>query len=171
MNTPAAPQNRTIFAQKAVDMGAIFQGHFESRKYGSSVQRAAQLQVLDVETTGSGKQARETILLVAKGSGSQRYPNVVCGYADIGQSTVELRPYDAVAQTYQERHQAALDVEESAFRAFQNDLRDFFQKQGFSVADVQEEAAKPAGGSNKTVLLVGVALLVIAAVAFFLTKS
>lgn len=177
-------QAMTAFAQAALAVGDLVAAKFSGMKFTGKVTRIVKVQTPNVPSTGGGKQARESVVLLPENGDSSQA--LTAGFIDVGLRAVELRTYAALASAYHQRHKATLDLSKPEYDNFVKELQTFLGGEGYivktvDVGDVEAKAAKAArseqnaadaqGGPNKLVLVVGVvAVVVIGLVAVVLLK-
>lgn len=170
----------TAFAQAALAASDLVKTKFASTRFSGAVTRTVNVEAPQVESTGGGKQARESIVLKAENGDSGQA--IAAGFIDVGLRAAEVRSYTAIAMLYQQRHKTGLDLPEGEYNKFLAELQQLLQTEGyvFKLVDAQEqmqkaqprEAAPAAGGSN-TMMIVGgavAALVVVAVAAMFILK-
>ncbi|MBM4282445.1 MAG: hypothetical protein FJ137_17395 [Deltaproteobacteria bacterium] len=157
-------QAMTAFAQAALAVSDLVAAKFSGMKFTGKVPRVVKVQAPQVPSTGGGKQARESVVLIPE-SGDTAHA-LTAGFIDVGLRAIELRTYAAVAAAYQQRHGTVLDLPKPEYETFAKELQAFLGGEGYAiksvdVSDVEAKAAKArAGGSdetgpNKTLVLVG----------------
>jgi hypothetical protein len=159
-------QAMTAFAQAALAVSDLVAAKFSGMKFTGTVPRVVKVQAPQVPSTGGGKQARESVVLMPESGDTAQA--LTAGFIDVGLRAVELRTYAAVAAAYRQRHGAALDLPQPEYENFSRELQAFLGGEGYviktvDVSDVEAKAAKAAradggpgdAGPNKTLLLVG----------------
>jgi len=172
----------TAFAQAALAVSDLLAAKFAGTKFGGSVPRVVKVQAPQGPSTGGGKKARESIVLMPESGDSSQA--LTAGFIDVGLRAVELRTFEAVAGPYKERFGRVLDLPKPEYEKFIADLKGFLGGEGYVIkmvdadavaakaARVQraEEAASKAGGPPMGLIIGIAAVVVIGAVAFFLLK-
>lgn len=175
-----AQQAMTAFAQAALAVSDLVAAKFSNTKFGGSIPRVIKVQAPNVPSTGGGKQARESVILLPE-SGDTSHA-VTAGFIDVGLRAVELRTFAALDQTYQQRHKVKLDIPRAEYDAFVRELQGFLGGEGYVVKmiDVSEQEAKvaradaasanatEAGPSKVPLIIVAVGLVAIVVVAAIL---
>jgi hypothetical protein len=168
----------TAFAQAALAASDLIMQKFHETKFQGKVVRIVNVEAPNVESTGGGKQARESIVL--RPENGDQSQSVTCGFLDIGLRSCELRSYGTVNMQHKQRYNSATDLIQAEYDAFLGSLRAMLEAEGFviKIIEPQEQAAKAQaagapvkqGGSNTAVMvaLAVVAALVLAAVGAFL---
>lgn len=173
-----AQQAMTAFAQAALAVSDLVAAKFSGTKFGGSIPRIVKVQAPNVPSTGGGKQARESVILLPE-TGDTAHA-VTAGFIDVGLRSVELRTFANLDQTYQQRHKTRLDLPKAEYEAFVKELQSFLGGEGYVVKmiDVAEQDAKAtraagleknaaeatAGGSKVPILIGGLAVVVAIAV-------
>jgi len=136
-----AQQAMTAFAQAALAVSDLVAAKFSNTRFGGSIPRIIKVQAPNVPSTGGGKQARESVILIPE-SGDTAHA-VTAGFIDVGLRAVELRTFAALDQTYQQRHKVKLDIPRSEYDAFVKELQGFLGGEGYVVKmiDVSEQEA------------------------------
>jgi len=183
MPQPNSPM--TAFAQAALAISDLLAAKFSGTKFGGSIPRVVKVQAPQVPSTGGGKQARESIVLMPEtGDNSQA---ITAGFVDVGLRAVELRTYAAVAGPYQQRHGRNLDLPKAEYDAFITELKNFLQPEGYVIKmiDASDQEAKAArvqraeeaqsktkgGGAPVGVIIAVIAIITVGVVAaMFLLK-
>jgi hypothetical protein len=107
---------RTQVAQGAYDFARYFTSSFESVRFGRSVPRRAELAAPEGMSTGGGRAARQSIVLVADRPGP---PNLTVGWVEVSGRRAQLRTHRALAAVYRARFRdRLLDVDEESYNAF-----------------------------------------------------
>jgi hypothetical protein len=135
----------TSFAQQALVVSDLIQMKFKSTRLGGSVPRVVKVQAPIVESTGGGKQARESIVLTPENGDNNGA--IVCGFVDVGLRAAELRTHAALANTYQQRFKTPLDLSQSDYDRFMEEAQQFLGSEGF-VVNVIDEGAQAAKASR-----------------------
>lgn len=173
----------TAFAQAALAVSDLLAAKFAATKFGGSVPRVVKVQAPQGPSTGGGKKARESIVLMPESGDTSQA--LTAGFIDVGHRAVELRTFEAVARPYKERFGRVLDLPKSEYEKFLGEFKSFLGDQGYVIkmvdadaaaakaARVQraEEAQAKAGGAPVG-LIIGavVAVAVVGAAAFFQLK-
>jgi hypothetical protein len=156
----------TAFAQAALAISDLVAAKFSGMRFSGAIPRVVKVQAPNVPSTGGGKQARESVILVPENGDTAHA--LIAGFIDVGLRAVELRTHAAVAAAYQQRHGVALDLPRAEYDNFVRELESFLGGEGYVIkrVDVSDVAAKAAlaarteggnadGGPNKTLLLIG----------------
>ena len=132
----------TAFAQAALAISDVLSMKFASTRFSGSIPRVVKVQAPQVQSTGGGKQARESIVLMPESGDTTQA--LTAGFIDVGLRAVELRTYAAVAGPHQQRFGRALDLPRAEYDAFVGELKSFFGPEGYviKVIDVAEQEAK-----------------------------
>jgi hypothetical protein len=173
----------TAFAQAALAVSDLLAAKFAGTKFGGSVPRVVKVQAPQGPSTGGGKKARESIVLMPESGDSSQA--LTAGFIDVGLRAVELRTFEAVAGPYKERFGRVLDLPKPEYEKFIGELKSFLGGEGYVIKMVDadaaaakaqrvqraEEAASKPGGPPVALIVGGLAaVVVIGAVAFFLLK-
>ncbi len=174
----------TAFAQAALAISDLLAAKFSGTKFGGSVPRVVRVQAPQVPSTGGGKQARESVVLMPE-TGDQSQA-ITAGFVDVGLRAVELRTFAAVSGPYAQRFGKALDLPKKEYDAFIEELKNFLQPEGYviKIVDASDQEAKAArvqraeeahqkgGGTNMTPIIIGAIVVVTAVVvaAMFMLK-
>ena len=137
-----AQQAMTAFAQAALAVSDLVAAKFSSTKFGGSVPRIVKVQAPNVPSTGGGKQARESVILMPESGDTAQA--ITAGFIDVGLRSVELRTFAALDQTYQQRHKVKLDVPKGEYDGCVKEMQSFLGGEGYIVkmVDVSEQEAK-----------------------------
>ncbi len=137
-----AQQAMTAFAQAALAVSDLVAAKFSSTRFGGAVPRVVKVQPPNVPSTGGGKQARESIILMPESGDTAQA--LTAGFIDVGLRGVELRTFAALDATYQQRHKTRLDVPQRDYDAFVAELQKFLGGEGYVVKmlDVDDLEAK-----------------------------
>jgi hypothetical protein len=132
----------TAFAQAALAISDVLSMKFANTRFGGSIPRVVKVQAPQVQSTGGGKQARESIVLLPESGDTTQA--LTAGFIDVGLRAVELRTYAAVAGPHLQRFGRALDLPKAEYDAFIGELKAFFGPQGYviKVIDVADQEAK-----------------------------
>jgi hypothetical protein len=179
--TDAKPAAMTAFAQAALAASDLVATKFASTKLGGTVPRQVKIEAPKMESTGGGKQARESIVLMPTSGDTAQA--LTAGFLDVGLRAAEVRSYGVLASAYQQRHKAALDLPQAEYDSFVQQLMQLLSAEGYVVKIVDEGAQaqkaqagavdKPAAGNNMGMMIaIGAvaALVVVAAAVFFIMK-
>jgi hypothetical protein len=166
----------TAFAQAALAASDLIGTKFASTKFGGANPRSVKIEAPQVESTGGGKQARESIVLKAA-DGAQ---SLTAGFLDVGLRSAEIRSFGALSMMYAQRHKVALDLPQGEYDAFIQQLNALLTQEGYVVKIVDEgaqmqkaqpkDAAKPAGNMGLMIGVGAVAALALIAAVVFLMK-
>lgn len=135
-------QAMTAFAQATVAARDLIEARFASTRFTGPVARVVKIDARQVESTGGGKQARESIVL--KPANDDEAHPVTCGFVDVGLRSCEVRSYDALNLLFRQRFQKALDLHQSEYDRFLADLKELLEKEGFAfkIVEAEEQRAK-----------------------------
>ena len=135
-------QAMTAFAQAALAVSDLVAAKFSSRRFGGSVPRLVKVHAPNVPSTGGGKQARESVVLMPETGDTTQA--VTAAFIDIGLRALEVRTFAAIAGPYQQRFGRALDLPQEEYDSFLADLQGFLGGEGYvvKVVDVTEQAQK-----------------------------
>ncbi len=174
----------TAFAQAALAVSDLLAAKFSGTKFGGSIPRIVKVQAPQVPSTGGGKQARESIVLMPENGDTTHA--ITAGFIDVGLRAIELRAFNAVAGPYQQRHGRVLDLPKTEYEAFVTELKNFLGAEGYVIKMIDasdqeskaqrvqraEEAQAKASGGAPIGAIVGVVVIfaIGAAAAFFLLK-
>jgi hypothetical protein len=173
-------QAMTAFAQAAIAVGDLVSAKFAGMRFTGRVSRIVKVQTPNVQSTGGGRQARESVVLLPENGDSSQA--LTAGFIDVGLRAVELRTYAALDAAYRQRHRQALDLPPAEYDSFSKDLQAFLGNEGYvvKVLDVVDTEGRPGKGAgdaglpaaNGRILLVGgvaaaVVVGVVAAVVLF----
>jgi hypothetical protein len=176
----------TAFAQAALAISDLLAAKFSGTKFGGSIPRVVKVQAPQVPSTGGGKQARESIVLMPE-TGDNAHA-ITAGFVDVGLRAVELRTYAAVSGPYQQRHGRPLDLPKAEYDAFLTEVKNFLTPEGYVIKTIdasdqeakaarvqraEEAQAKASGGGGAPVgVIIGViaVVTVVAVAAMFLLK-
>jgi len=171
-----AQQAMTAFAQAALAVSDLVAAKFSGTKFGGSVPRIVKVQAPNVPSTGGGKQARESVILMPESGDTAQA--ITAGFIDVGLRSVELRTFAALDQTYQQRHKVKLDLPKGEYDGFMKEMQAFLGGEGYIVklVDVSDQDAKASKAqaasanaseqpsSKMPLILAGVAIIAIVAV-------
>ncbi|MDP2340138.1 MAG: hypothetical protein Q8O67_04205 [Deltaproteobacteria bacterium] len=171
-----AQQAMTAFAQAALAVSDLVAAKFSGTRFSGSIVRLVKVQAPNVPSTGGGKQARESVILMPENGDTAQA--ITAGFIDVGLRSVEIRTFAALDQTYQQRHKTKLDIPKAEYDGFMKEMQTFLGGEGYIVktVDVSDQDAKATKAqaasenaseqpSSKTPIIVaGVAILAILAV-------
>lgn len=107
---------RTQVAQGAYDFARYFTSSFENVRFGTSVPRRAELAAPEGMSTGGGRQARQSVVLVADRPGS---PVLTVGWVEVAARRAQLRTHRALAAVHRARFRdRLLDIDEASYGQF-----------------------------------------------------
>jgi hypothetical protein len=142
----------TAFAQATVAACDLIEARFANTRFTGGVARIVKIEAPFVESTGGGKQARESIVL--KAANDDAAHNVTCGFVDVGLRSCEVRSYDALNMLHRQRFHSALDLHQSEYDRFIAELKELLENEGFAFkiveADEQRAKADAIAASDKT---------------------
>lgn len=140
----------TAFAQATVAAKDLIETKFASTCFTGAVARRVKVDAPVVESTGGGKQARESIVLTADGGDPTH--NIACGFLDVGLRACEMRSYAALNMLHRQRFNNALDLYQSEYDKFVGELKVLLEAEGFAfkVVEAEELRAKAAPGMQKS---------------------
>jgi hypothetical protein len=135
-------QPMTAFAQAALAVSDLVAAKFANTRFGGSVVRAVKIQAPNVPSTGGGKQARESVVLMPESGDSTQA--ITVAFIDIGLRALEIRTFAAVNAPYQQRFGRALDIPKAEYDAFLGELQGFLTGEGYvvKIVDATDQAAK-----------------------------
>lgn len=171
--------SRTEFASKAIQLGSLFEIKFAKFAFTGATPRQVKVTANVGESTGGGKMARESIMLMP--TDGNQHQAVVCGWMDVGASVAELRSFASVKARHEARFQKGFDVKREEYERFLAEARQFFHDEGITTdliddapqVQAQQAPAEKSGGGMGMVLAFLV-LLVLAgggAAAWFLMNK
>jgi hypothetical protein len=136
------PHAMTAFAQAALAASDLIRTKFQQTRLGGSVPRVVRIEAPQMESTGGGRQARESIVLSPEGGDAGQA--ITAGFIDVGLRSAEVRSFTAIAMLYQQRHKARLDLPEAEYNQFVSELQALLQAEGyvFKLVDAHEQAQK-----------------------------
>jgi hypothetical protein len=169
----------TAFAQAALAASDLITTKFANTKFTGPTTRVVRVDAPQVESTGGGKKARESIVL--RPETGDPSAAITAGFLDVGVRACELRSYAALNAAHRARFQNALDLHQSEYDKFLGELTSLLEAEGFvvKVVEPEERQAKAQAveatekQSNTGVMIaVGVvaALLVVGLIGVFLVK-
>ena len=129
----------TAFAQAALAVSDLLAAKFAGTKFGGSVPRVVKVQAPQGPSTGGGKKARESIVLMPESGDSSQA--LTAGFIDVGLRAVELRTFEAVAGPYKERFGRVLDLPKPEYEKFIGELKSFLGGEGYVIKMVDADAA------------------------------
>jgi len=140
----------TAFAQATVAACDLIEARFANTRFTGAVARVVKIEAPFVESTGGGRQARESIVL--KAANDDAAHNVTAGFVDVGLRSCELRSYDALNLLFRQRFGRALDLYQSEYDRFAAELRELLEKEGFAfkVVEADEQRAKADAVAEKS---------------------
>ncbi len=121
----------TTFAQQALAISDLVGMKFRNTRLAGAVPRGVQVKPPMMESTGGGKQARESIILAAENGDTAQ--NVVAGFVDVKLRAVEMRTYAALAGLHRARFKMELDLSKPDYDRFLAEAKEFFESEGFIV--------------------------------------
>jgi translation initiation factor IF-2 len=165
----------TAFAQAALAVSDLVAAKFANLRFGGATRRLVKVQPPNVPSTGGGKQARESVVLLPENGDTSQA--LTAGFIDVGLRAVELRTWAALASAYEQRHKQPLDLPRSEYENFASELQRFLGGEGYvvktiDVSDVEAKAARAARGDEhasspggaRTAIFVGVGVVVAIAI-------
>lgn len=164
----------TAFAQATMAARDLIEAKFASTCFTGAVARRVKVDAPVVESTGGGKQARESIVLTADGGDPAH--NIACGFLDVGLRACEVRSYAALNMLHRQRFNSAFDLYQSEYDKFVGELRVMLEAEGFAFKIVEAEelrakagpsAQKSSGSGAMFALGLLAALIVIGIIALF----
>ncbi len=172
----------TAFAQAALAASDLITQRFSGTRFSGAVTRVVNVEAPKMESTGGGKQARESIVLRAENGDVAG--SITCGFLDLGLRSCELRSYASLNMLHRQRFQSALDLYQSEYDKFLGELIAMLETEGFVIKVVEPEeqqakaaaaaAASPARSGGNTMVMVGIgvvaALVVVGLVVLFVLK-
>lgn len=140
----------TAFAQATVAACDLIEARFANTRFTGAVARVVKVEAPFVESTGGGRQARESIVL--KAANDDAAHNVTAGFVDVGLRSCELRSYDALNLLFRQRFNRALDLHQSEYDRFAAELKELLEGEGFAfkVVEAEEQRAKADAVAEKT---------------------
>lgn len=140
----------TAFAQATVAARDLIETKFASTCFTGAIARRVRVDAPVVESTGGGKQARESIVL--KADGGDPAHNIACGFLDIGLRGCEMRSYAALNMLHRQRFNSALDLFQSEYDKFVGELKVMLEAEGFAfkMVEAEELRAKAGPGAEKS---------------------
>ncbi len=123
---------RTQVAQGAYDFARYFTTAFETVRFGTSVPRRAELAAPEGMSTGGGRQARQSIVLVAERPG---VPALTVGWVEVAARRAQLRTHRALAAVHRARFRdRLLDIDEGSYAQFVAQAQNFLTACGVVLA-------------------------------------
>ncbi|MCC7111283.1 MAG: hypothetical protein IT382_18465 [Deltaproteobacteria bacterium] len=140
----------TAFAQATVAACDLIEARFANTRFTGAVARVVKIEAPFVESTGGGRQARESIVL--KAANDDAAHNVTAGFVDVGLRSCELRSYDALNLLFRQRFGRALDLHQSEYDRFAAELKELLEREGFAfkVVEADEQRAKADAVAEKS---------------------
>ena len=138
----------TAFAQAALAASDLIMQKFHETKFSGAVTRIVNVEAPNVESTGGGKQARESIVL--RPENGDVAGSITCGFLDIGLRSCELRSYASLSMLQRQRFQTALDLHQSEYEKFLGELVGMLEAEGFVIKMIEpeEQQAKAVAAGN-----------------------
>lgn len=171
---------RTEFASRAMMISDIFNVKFQKTKFSGPVPRIAVVDAEEKESTGGGKMARESILLVPENKAGGA-ANIVCGFVDMGTNTGEIRTYQALVSRHRQRFgDIPIHLDRGEYDAFVSEVKTFLAAENIDVETVDAKPVEVSGshpiartssgsGSIMPMVIGGLmALVVLALMGYFL---
>lgn len=140
----------TTFAQQALAISDLVGMKFRSTRFAGAVPRSVQVKPPMMESTGGGKQARESIVLAAENGDTAQ--NIVAGFVDVKLRAVEMRTYGALAAMHRARFKMSLDLSQPDYDRFLGEAKEFFESEGFIFKTTDEAPTAPARGSTEAAM-------------------
>jgi hypothetical protein len=166
----------TMTAREGLDVAEMVNAAFKAKKpIGKRTPYRPEIVEPDGPSTSGGKRARQTIRLVATGSGNGP---IMIGYLDVAQKVAELRTHDAVAEQYADRFGEPFDVTREEYATLMRDLEGTLSPFQYNFGYAEESRAarmpraeKPAPKTPVlNLVLLSVAVIVAAAAAIALLR-
>ena len=104
---PARDDQRTMHAVRLFDFGELFRRRFAHQTFGAERVRRLRLTDPDSQSTGGGRAARRSLLLVPD-DGS--HDTLVVGWIDVVKKQAELRTFESMCQYMTTRFSRPLDL-------------------------------------------------------------
>lgn len=135
----------TAFAQAALAVSDLLAAKFSATKFGGSPPRVVKVQAPQGPSTGGGKKARESIVLMPESGDTSQA--LTAGFIDVALRAVELRTFDALAGPYRERFGRILDIPRPQYDAFVGELKSFLGAEGYVIkmidaSDIEAKAMR-----------------------------
>ena len=115
----------TVHAQQAFELSDLFAYKFDPIVFGKPHARRLQLREPDGPSTAGGRQARQSIVLVA----DHDQETLVCGWLDVARKRSELKSWSSLSAQYQQRFQRALNLEQHEYERALRELETFLRIQ------------------------------------------
>jgi translation initiation factor IF-2 len=131
---------RTQVAQGAYDFARYFTSTFANARFGRAVPRRAELQAPEGMSTGGGRAARQSIVLIADTSSGQAGPGggpptLTVGWVEVSARRAQIRTHRALAAVHRARFRdRLLDIDEESYTAFLNQTVELLASCGVGVA-------------------------------------
>ncbi|MHB1845425.1 MAG: hypothetical protein ACYCWW_11395 [Deltaproteobacteria bacterium] len=174
------PENRTQFAQKALDLADLFAVSIGATPVNSKVVYAVQLAVPEGASTGGGVQAVQHICLVPHGGNGT---TLVAGFANQAEKTATLRTHACLVELHQRRSPGTeLPLDRGPYEYLLMTMERFFVSQGLSVSTVDATGGSSAAGGAPvasaakgkgppwTIIALGVAAAIAVAIALLFLR-
>jgi hypothetical protein len=170
----------TAFAQAALAASDLIMNRFAQTRFAGKLPRTVMVEAPKMESTGGGKQARESIVLRPEGGDASGA--ITCGFLDVGLRSCELRSYASLSMLWKQRFSAPIDLHQSEYDKFLGELKQLLEAEGFVIKLVEpaEQQAKAlaadggskSGGNMGVMIAIGAvaALVVVGVVAMVLLK-
>jgi hypothetical protein len=139
----------TTFAQQALAISDLVGMKFRSTRLAGAIPRSVQVKPPMMESTGGGKQARESVVLVAENGDTAQ--NIVAGFVDVKLRAVEMRTYPALSALHRARFKMALDLSQPDYDRFLAEAKEFFESEGF-IFKTSDESPAPQRGSTEAAM-------------------
>ncbi len=139
--------SRTEFASRALLVSDIFNVKFKKTRFSGSTPRVVMVDAEEKESTGGGKMARESVLLVPERA-APGVANIVVGFIDVGTSAAELRSYNALLARHRQRFgDMAFDIKQEEYDAFVQQAKAFLEAEKITVNLVDAKPVDMSGPS------------------------
>src|ERR1044071_1395780 len=137
----------TAFAHAALAARDLITPQFVTTKFSGNVTRVVKVEAPNGESTGGGKQARESIILRAENGDVAG--SITCGFLDLGVRSCELRSYPSLNMIHRPPFQSALDLYQSEYDKFLGELSQMLEAEGFviKIVEPEEQQAKAAAAN------------------------
>ncbi|MBI4821643.1 MAG: hypothetical protein HY791_35605 [Deltaproteobacteria bacterium] len=138
--------SRTVHAQQALDISELLSLKFADKSFGTRTPRKLKVTAPDGPSTGGGKRARQSIILVPaeEPENWNSGESVPCGWLDAAQKQAELKSFDVLASQYHQRHGRRIDIDQPGYDLLLADIQAFLKTQAFTTkvtAVVPQKAA------------------------------
>lgn len=155
----------THFAQAALATSDLLNTAFASRRFGGKTPRSVIVEAPNVESTGGGKQARESIILRSDDGDASK--SLTVGFVDIHVRSCELRSWATLDDAWRARFSTTLDLPRSEYDQFLGEISSLLEGQGYVIKKVESQDRKARGAAGAAAENTGmlVAIGVVAAVA------